>query len=295
MKLSLEERTIAFHLRASDQDGSTYSSALFDDELIPFLDTPEDVHTIKSMPNSNQIFHPKEDKYVDLCTRNPFLGGYKWPLIKGFLRITPQHNFSVRDSLLVASKDPMHSGDEMKVAPLEFSSYSLANEFQVYHVLADVMGIGDRVVEGMSAYLESFGKVVESEYQRHIVEGKNFEPDEQLKRTIASYEKTEMNEQLRKDIIGSYERGFQESMWGIVRRNFYDLHLAQKTIHLDFCKDPANNKWRLEREGVFLELHTLLMDLTPGDYHAINTLARVTPEDMKKYIEKYGFNDRLRN
>ncbi|MBS3158991.1 hypothetical protein J4206_06920 [Candidatus Woesearchaeota archaeon] len=201
MKLSLEERTIAFHLRASDQDGSTYSSALFDDELIPFLDTPEDVHTIKSMPNSNQIFHPKEDKYVDLCTRNPFLGGYKWPLIKGFLRITPQHNFSVRDSLLVASKDPMHSGDEMKVAPLEFSSYSLANEFQVYHVLADVMGIGDRVVEGMSAYLESFGKVVESEYQRHIVEGKNFEPDEQLKRTIASYEKTEMNIRKRRSIF----------------------------------------------------------------------------------------------
>lgn len=275
---NLEERTIGFVLRAPLYDGATYSNC-FSAELIQFLDKPEDLELIQKMPCSEMICAPKDEPYLDFKKRNPFVGTYCYGTMKHLLNRAAKQEFSVVKGLLESTLAPHHTTGLPTVESREIDSYSLAKIFQQYHILAEKLGIQAEVRTRICQYIDVFTSVIEKEIHMHITEKVPFELKGHDKEMIERYENSDIAfaQEFAKDCRETY----QENLTMFLLNDHTNLVLLKKVQDLDFCKKPTDAEPKTS---------LLLVSLSSADEHIISTIAELTPEALKTYVEKYGFN-----
>lgn len=271
--LGLEERTVGYVLRIPLFNGATYGSHAHQ-EMQPFLDRPGDFEIVKTIDDANST-SLQDVRYQELIQRNPFLVSLFNHETKFLLQRAVKNGFSVADSLLQSARTPYDLATPAELLP-RLSSSDLAHAFLFYHLLAAEMGIADAVREGMAETAQLFSAAVEEAYQRHVVRDEPF--------SYADLDRlTSWQECISKDAPEEAQENFRKLIFPMVsgetkkriNLNLSRLKVMKKTLDLDFCRTPNTDA---------------LIEMLPGDWHILKTMATLKPESLQSYVERYGFN-----
>ncbi len=248
--LSMEERTVGYILQVPLYDGALCGS-LASDRIAPFLDRTDDFQKLRSASHSLALFL-REGPYQDVANRNPFLCASR-SIPKYILERASKYG-SLEQGLIHAVHGP-YDLKEDEVKPDRVGSVSIARAFQYYHILADHLGIASDVRQHMQAYLDLFSKAVESMYLEN--ERKGAPKIKPIPKGEEPYDNCPPRHRERR----------------IAKTNKLYLATIDETLVLGNCLTGTNKLPILKQE----------------DRGVIEILAKLSDDNLRHYIEKYGF------
>ncbi|MBT4805082.1 hypothetical protein HON71_02835 [Candidatus Woesearchaeota archaeon] len=280
-KLSLEERTVGFILRAPLGDGKT-SGSLTSEAVKPFLEKEEDFGSLVK-----DSYNQEGDKYKDLVERNPFVGNHNYSIVKNLINSCSKNGWDLNQAVVQDASNIIgsiyvnetHDDPEWRISP-----YGLISLFANLSLISEKLGSYEAVREEISKQVEHYQTLIGSAYEKHITNDETFPATKMHTNLTKNLEKIPAEDkEIHKKMMRSNEKAFQSFMTFQLIDVYQELADLPKVLSLDFCKELCGDPVKGEKNIYFVP------DINQGDLHNINVITSVKMEDLKSYVSKYGF------
>ena len=280
-KLSLEERTVGFILRAPLGDGKT-SGSLTSEAVKPFLEKEEDFGSLVK-----DSYNQEGDKYKDLVERNPFVGNHNYSIVKNLINSCSKNGWDLNQAVVQDASNIIgsiyvnetHDDPEWRISP-----YGLISLFANLSLISEKLGSYEAVREEISKQVEHYQTLIGSAYEKHITNDETFPATKMHTNLTKNLEKIPAEDkEIHKKMMRSNEKAFQSFMTFQLIDVSQELADLPKVLSLDFCKELCGDPVKGEKNIYFVP------DINQGDLHNINVITSVKMEDLKSYVSKYGF------